>query len=168
MVVFRCGGLKIGTGTLRHQQPQAKRYTQRSPLNGKIKKGGMVLMKGGGLNGMGVHSEGFIYMLQNCGLTWGWSLIRIIFHFQHFVCPETEINHMIAGAVFPRDINPHIPQYIMQAPWYFGAKTATLRHQRPQAEKYTQYSPLNAEIKKGIKAVSCLCSGYFQITEFRL
>ena len=69
MVVFRCGGLKIGTATLRHQQPQAKGYTQRSPLNGKIKKGGMVLIKGGGLNGMGVHSEGFIYMLQNCGLT---------------------------------------------------------------------------------------------------
>lgn len=44
MVVFRCGGLKIGTATLRHQQPQAKRYTQRSPLNGKIKKGGMVVM----------------------------------------------------------------------------------------------------------------------------
>ncbi|XP_076468426.1 pre-mRNA-splicing factor SLU7-like isoform X2 [Babylonia areolata] len=51
-----------------------------------------------------------------------------------------------------KDINPHIPQYIMQAPWYFGAKTATLRHQRPQEERYTTYSQLDDHIKRGIKA----------------
>ncbi|KAK7109739.1 hypothetical protein V1264_013728 [Littorina saxatilis] len=50
-----------------------------------------------------------------------------------------------------KDINPHIPQYIMQAPWYFGANTATLRHQRQQEEKMKNSGPLTIELKKGIK-----------------
>ncbi len=49
-----------------------------------------------------------------------------------------------------RDINPHIPQFIAQAPWYLGTQGPTLNHQRPHPEREKELSIIGDWYKRGV------------------
>lgn len=49
-----------------------------------------------------------------------------------------------------RDINPHIPQYISAAPWYYNTAGPTLKHQRPQDETKPEVSSIGEWYKRGV------------------
>lgn len=59
-----------------------------------------------------------------------------------------------------KDINPHIPQYISAAPWYFNNKGPTLKHQRIQDESIKKPTPIDLWYKRGVNTVSYFLDVY--------